>query len=45
MFKIYKAEVENQLSKKTKAVRSDHGGEYYCRYDGSGKRLEPFANF
>ena len=27
-FKIYKAEVENQLEKKIKRVRSDRGGEY-----------------
>ena len=28
-FKIYKAEVENQLEGKIKRVRSDHGGEYF----------------
>ena len=27
-FKIYKAEVENQLEKKIKRLRSDRGGEY-----------------
>ena len=27
-FKIYKAEVENQLERKIKRVRSDRGGEY-----------------
>jgi hypothetical protein len=27
-FKIYKAEVENQLEKKIKRVRSDRGGGY-----------------
>lgn len=43
-FKAYKAEVENQLNKKIKAVRSDRGGEYYGRYDGSGEqRPGPFA--
>jgi hypothetical protein len=26
-FKIYKAEVENQLDRKMKRLRSDHGGE------------------
>ena len=31
VFKAYKAEVENQLNKKIKAVRSDRGGEYYGR--------------
>ena len=35
MFKIYKAEVENQLNRKIKIVRYDRGGEYYGRYDGS----------
>jgi len=34
MFKIYKTEVENKLNRKIKAVRSDHGGGYYDRYDG-----------
>ncbi|CAL9020349.1 unnamed protein product [Prunus brigantina] len=33
MFKIYKAEVENQLNLKIKVVRSDRGGEYYGRFD------------
>src|SRR6266540_194682 len=28
-FKIYKAEVENQLERKIKCVRSDHDGEYF----------------
>jgi transposase InsO family protein len=28
-FKIYKAEVENQLERKIKRVRSDRGGEYF----------------
>ncbi|RVW61151.1 Retrovirus-related Pol polyprotein from transposon TNT 1-94 [Vitis vinifera] len=44
--KNFKAEVENQLSKKIKAVRSDRGGEYYGRYDGSGEqRPGPFAKY
>jgi hypothetical protein len=40
-FKIYKAEVENQLERKIKRVRSDRGGEYlsndfgeYCAEHG-----------
>ena len=46
MFKNFKAEVENQLSKKIKAIRSDHGGEYYGRYDGSSEqRPRPFAKY
>ena len=32
-FKIYKNEVENQLSKKIKAIRSDRGGEYDAPFD------------
>ncbi|RVX07895.1 Retrovirus-related Pol polyprotein from transposon TNT 1-94 [Vitis vinifera] len=46
MFKNFKAEVENQLSKKIKVVRSDREGEYYGRYDGSGEqRPWPFAKY
>jgi len=37
MFKIFKAEVENQLNIRIKAVRFDRVGEYYDRYDGSGR--------
>ncbi|XP_028079583.1 uncharacterized protein LOC114281329 [Camellia sinensis] len=32
MFKLYKAEVENQLGRRIKSVRSDRGGEYYGRF-------------
>ena len=46
VFKAYKAEVENQLGKRIKAIRSDRGGEYYGRNDGSGEqRPGPFAKF
>ena len=46
VFKSFKAEVELQLGKKIKAVKSDRGGEYYGRYDGSGEqRPGPFAKF
>jgi len=46
VFKNYKAEVENQLGKRIKSIRSDRGGEYYGRYDGSGEqRPGPFAKF
>ncbi|RVW84956.1 Retrovirus-related Pol polyprotein from transposon TNT 1-94 [Vitis vinifera] len=46
VFKNFKAEVENQLSKKIKAVRSDRVGEYYGRYDGSEEqRPGPFAKY
>ena len=46
VFKSFKAKVELQLGKKIKTVKSDRGGEYYGRYDGSGEqRLGPFALF
>ncbi|KAK8950691.1 F-box protein SKIP19 [Platanthera zijinensis] len=46
VFKSYKAEIENQPGKQIKAVRSDRGGEYYDKYDGSGKQLPGhFAKF
>ena len=46
VFKTFKVEVENQLNKRIKYVRSDRGGEYYGRYDGSGEqRLGPFAKY
>jgi transposase InsO family protein len=31
-FKTYKAEVENQLERKIKWLRSDHGGEYFSDF-------------
>ena len=46
VFKSYKAKVENQLGKKLKSIKSDHGGEYYGRYDGSSEqRPGPFARY
>ncbi|KAI5338099.1 hypothetical protein L3X38_017370 [Prunus dulcis] len=45
MFKIYKAEVENQLDSKIKVVRSDRGGEFYGKFTEKGRNLGPFANF
>ena len=44
MFKIYKAEVENQLNRKIKVVKSDCNGEYYGRHDGSDRCPWLFAN-
>lgn len=35
--KNFKDEVENQLSKRIKSIRSDRGGEYYNKYDGLGE--------
>jgi len=37
VFKSFKIEVELQLGKKIKVVKSNRGGEYYGRYDGSGE--------
>ena len=46
VFKSYKAEVENQLGKKIKAIKSNCSGEYYGRYDGSSEqRPGPFARY
>ncbi|RVX07676.1 Retrovirus-related Pol polyprotein from transposon TNT 1-94 [Vitis vinifera] len=46
VFKTFKAEVELQLNKRIKSVRSDCGGEYYGRYDGSGEQHpRPFAKY
>ncbi|XP_074271145.1 uncharacterized protein LOC141595072 [Silene latifolia] len=40
---VYIKEVERQLGKKVKIVRSDRGGEYYGKYDESGQHPGPFA--
>ncbi|RDX79437.1 hypothetical protein CR513_40134, partial [Mucuna pruriens] len=46
VFKSFKAKVDLQLGKKIKAINSNHGGEYYGRYDGLGEqRPGPFALF
>ena len=42
---IYINEVERQLDRKVKVVRSNRGGEYYERYDESGQHAGPFAKF
>jgi hypothetical protein len=42
-FKVFKAEVENQLNAKIKVVRSDRGGEYYGRHAPYGQIPGPFA--
>jgi hypothetical protein len=45
-FKSFKSEVELQVNKRIKDIRSDYGGEYYGRSDGSGEqRPGPFAKF
>jgi len=40
---IYLNEVERQLDRKVKIIRSDRGDEYYERYDETGQHLGPFA--
>ncbi|KAI5325189.1 hypothetical protein L3X38_034263 [Prunus dulcis] len=45
LFKIYKAEVENQLDLKIKVVRSDRGREFYGRFDEIRRNPGPFARF
>ena len=40
---VYITEVERQLDRKVKVIRSDRGGEYYGRYDGLGQCPGPFA--
>ncbi|RDX96076.1 hypothetical protein CR513_21307, partial [Mucuna pruriens] len=46
VFKSFKAEIELQLGKKSKPVKSDRGDEYYGRYDESREQLtRPFALF
>ncbi|KAL6334275.1 hypothetical protein AAG906_014675 [Vitis piasezkii] len=45
IFEMFIIEVERQLDKKIKIVRSDRGGEYYGRYDESGQNPSPFAKF
>ena len=50
-FKIYKAEVENQLDRKIKRLRSDRGGEYFsnefdlfCAKHGiNHERMPPYS--
>ena len=42
---MYIKEVERQLDKKVKIIRSDRGGEYYGKYDESGQCPGPFSKF
>lgn len=46
MLKNFKVEIENQLNKRIKSVRSNHSSEYYGRCDGLGEQSSgPFAEF
>jgi len=38
VFKRFKVEVELQLGKKIKTVKSDHSVEYYSGFDGPGEQ-------
>ena len=42
---VFVNEVERQLNKKVKIVRSDRGGEHYGKYDESGQNPGPFSKF
>jgi len=42
---VYINEVERQLDRKVKIIRSGRGGEYYERYDKSGQHPGTFAKF
>ena len=44
-FKVFKLEVEKQLEKVIKIVRSDRGGEYYGRHGDVGQLIGPFAKY
>ena len=44
-FKIFHLEVEKQLEKRIKIVRSDRGGEYFGRYTETGQHKGPFATY
>lgn len=43
VLEVFITEVERQLDRKVKIVRSDRGGEYYGRYDELGQHPGPFA--
>ena len=42
---VFINEVERQLDRKVKIVRSNRGGEYYGKYDEYGQNLGPFSKF
>jgi len=45
VLEVYINEVERQLDRRVKIVRSDKGDDYYGIYDESGQHLGPFAKF
>lgn len=42
-FRVYKLEVEKQLGKQIKVVRSSRGGEYFGKYTELGQQKRLFA--
>ena len=44
-FKAFKAKVEFQQGDKIKVVHYDKSGEYYGRYDETGRNPRPFAKY
>ena len=42
---MFKLEVEKQLGKIIKIVRSDRGGEYYGRHGDVGQHMGPFEKY
>ena len=44
-FKIFRTEVEKQLGKVRKVVRSNRGGEYYGKHGDAGHLKGPFAKY
>ena len=40
---IYLNEIERQLDRKVKVIKSERGGEYYRRYNEIEQHLGPFA--
>ena len=45
MFKVFRIEVEKQLGKVIKIVRSDRGGEYYEKHGDAGQQKRSFARY
>ena len=41
----FKAKVELQQGKKIKVIHSDIGGDYYGRYDETGRNPRPFLKY
>ena len=44
-FKSFKAAIELKTGKKIQCVKFDRGGEYYGKYDETGRNLGPFPRY